>query len=62
MDAKTRERLQRSVDELSRRMTIDSNDLDYETHLHTVRTLRRILEKDAERARNEAQEKGEESK
>ena len=62
MDSKTRERLQRSVDELSRRMTIDSNDLDYETHLHTVRTLRRILEKDAERARNEAREKGEESK
>ena len=62
MDAKTREKLQRSVDELSRRMTIDSNDLDYETHLHTLRTLRRILDKDAERARNEVREKGEDAK
>ena len=51
MDAKTREKLQRSVDELKRRMAIDSNDLDYETHLHAVRTLQRILDGDAERAR-----------
>lgn len=58
MDAKTREKIRRSVEELKKRMAVDSNDLDYETHLHTVRTLQGILEKDAERAR----EKGEEPK
>ncbi|MBQ9377988.1 MAG: aminoglycoside phosphotransferase [Schwartzia sp.] len=51
MDAKTREKIRRSVEELKKRMAVDSNDLDYETHLHTVRTLQGILEKDAERAR-----------
>ena len=58
MDAKTREGIQRSIDALKRRMAIDSNDLDYETHLHTVRTLQGILEKDAARARDEARGNG----
>ncbi len=62
MDTKTREKIQRSIDTLQKRMAIDSNDLDYETHLHAVRTLRRILEKDAERALAEARGNGGESK
>jgi hypothetical protein len=39
-----RQKLQRQIDELKRRMQYDANDLDYETHLHMVRDLQRILD------------------
>ncbi len=38
------ERLQRRIDELSKRMRIDSNDLEYETHLRRKRELQRMLD------------------
>ena len=41
----TRDKLQAQIDALKKRMQIDSNDLDYETHLHTVRTLQKILDR-----------------
>lgn len=41
----TREKIQAQIDALKKRMQVDSNDLDYETHLHTVRTLQNILDK-----------------
>ncbi len=40
-----RQRIQAQIDALRNRLAIDSNDLDYETHLHTIRTLQRILER-----------------
>ncbi len=39
-----RQKLQKQIDELKRRMQYDANDLDYETHLHMVRDLQRILD------------------
>ncbi len=42
--AAERQRIQAQIDALRKRLTIDSNDLDYETHLHTIRTLQRILD------------------
>ena len=41
----TREKIQAQIDALKKRMQVDSNDLDYETHLHTVRILQNILDK-----------------
>ena len=40
-----RRKLQGQIDELKKRMQYDANDLDYETHLHLVRDLQRILDK-----------------
>ena len=37
-------RLQGRVDELARRMLIDSNDLDFETHLRQKKELEKIME------------------
>ena len=37
-------RLQRSIDLLRERMRVDSNDLEYETHLRQKRQLQRILD------------------
>lgn len=53
MPQTTRERLQAQIDALKKRMQIDSNDLDYETHLHTVRTLQRILDRQGEEKKEE---------
>lgn len=50
MTAEQRARLQAQVDALKKRLEIDSNDLDYETHPHTIRTLQRILDKEIQRA------------
>ena len=50
LSPETRERLQKQIDALQKRMQLDSNDLDYETHLHTVRTLQRILDRRDEAA------------
>lgn len=49
MTTEQRERMQAQVDALKKRLAIDSNDLDYETHLHTIRTLQRILDKETQR-------------
>jgi len=37
-------RLQTQIDELSRRMRYDANDLEYETHLQRKRELQRMLD------------------
>lgn len=38
-------RLQASIDMLKERMRIDSNDLEYESHLRQKRPLQRILDR-----------------
>ncbi|MBR4695293.1 MAG: aminoglycoside phosphotransferase [Selenomonadaceae bacterium] len=38
-------RLQQRIDELDRRMRMDSNDLDYETHLRQKRELQSVLDR-----------------
>ena len=45
MKPEVREKLQHQIDALKKRMQYDANDLDYETHLHQVRELQRILDK-----------------
>ena len=45
LSKEVRESLQRQIDALQQRMRIDSNDLDYETHLRQVRELQRLLER-----------------
>jgi hypothetical protein len=45
LEPEVRKKLQKQIDELRRRMQYDANDLDYETHLHQVRDLQRILDK-----------------
>ena len=44
LDEKTRAEIERTIDELKKRLSLDSNDLDYETHLHTIRMLQRLLD------------------
>ena len=39
------ERLQKSIDCIEKRMRIDSNDLDYETHLRQKRKLQQFLDR-----------------
>ncbi|MBQ1889276.1 aminoglycoside phosphotransferase [Selenomonas caprae] len=43
-------RIQQSIDSIEKRMRVDSNDLDYETHLRQKRQLQQIL--DRMKARN----------
>lgn len=45
MKEEVKNNLQKRIDELKRRMNYDANDLDYETHLHMVRDLQRVLSK-----------------
>ena len=40
-----RAKIQLHIDELKKRMQYDANDLDYETHLHMMRDLQRVLDK-----------------
>lgn len=40
-----RAKIQIQIDELKKRMQYDANDLDYETHLHMMRDLQRVLDK-----------------
>jgi hypothetical protein len=40
-----REKIQLQIDNLKKRMRYDANDLDYETHLHMMRDLQRVLDK-----------------
>lgn len=39
-----RQKLQKQIDALKKRMLYDANDLDYETHLFLVRTLQKVLD------------------
>lgn len=43
-----RRALQASIDALKKRLPMDANDLDYETHLHTIRTLQKVLDRATE--------------
>ena len=45
LDEKTRAGIERTIGELKKRLSLDSNDLDYETHLHTIRMLQRLLDR-----------------
>ena len=49
-NAEVMARLQQSIDNIEKRMRLDSNDLDYETHLRQKRQLQQIL--DRMKARN----------
>ena len=42
----TRQKLQKQIDALKKRMLYDANDLDYETHLFPVRTLQKVLDRE----------------
>ena len=42
----TRQKLQRQIYALKKRMLYDANDLDYETHLFLVRTLQKVLDQE----------------
>ena len=46
-------RLQARIDELTKRLRIDSNDLEYETHLRQKRELQRMLDRLLAKAKNE---------
>jgi len=43
-----RAKIQVQIDHLKKRMLYDANDLDYETHLHMMRDLQRVLDKSNE--------------
>jgi len=53
MEPEAMRRLQGRIDELERRMRLDSNDLDYETHLKQKRELQGILDRMKKKARHE---------
>lgn len=44
-------RLQARIDAINKRMVIDSNDLDYETHLRQKRQLQQILDRMKEKVK-----------
>ncbi len=46
LSAETRQKLQQQIDALKKRMLYDANDLDYETHLHLVRSLQKVLDRE----------------
>lgn len=43
LSPEVKEKLQRRIDELKKRMQYDANDLDYETHLNLVRELQKMI-------------------
>ena len=43
LSQEVKEKLQKCIDELKKRMQYDANDLDYETHLHQVRELQKLI-------------------
>ncbi len=59
LTTEARSRITAQIDALKKRLPLDSNDLDYETHLKTIRQLQRILDSDAVRARTEEKMKQE---
>ena len=38
-------RIQASIDALAKRLSVDSNDLEYETHLRQKKQLQRVLDR-----------------
>lgn len=57
MNEEARARLQQSIDMLDTRMKIDSNDLEYESHLRQKRRLTEILVRARERETEEKSKK-----
>lgn len=51
LQPEVRARIQAQIDALKKRMLYDANDLDYETHLHMVRDLQKVLDKSLEQQR-----------
>lgn len=45
LSKEAKEKLQKHIDELKKRMQYDANDLDYETHLNQVRELQQLIDK-----------------
>lgn len=43
LSSEVREKLQKRIEELKKRMHYDANDLDYETHLNQVRELQKLI-------------------
>lgn len=43
LSPEVREKLQKRIEELKKRMHYDANDLDYETHLNQVRELQKLI-------------------
>lgn len=59
LTTEARSRITAQIDALKKRLPLDSNDLDYETHLKTIRQLQSILDRDAARGRTEGKMKQE---
>lgn len=53
LTTEARSRITAQIDALKKRLPLDSNDLDYETHLKTIRQLQSILDSDAARGTTE---------
>lgn len=45
LSQEVKEKLQKRIEELKKRMQYDANDLDYETHLHQMRELQKLINK-----------------
>ncbi len=45
LSQEVKEKLQKRIEELKKRMQYDANDLDYETHLNQVRELQQLINK-----------------
>lgn len=43
LSKEVKEKLQKIIEELKKRMQYDANDLDYETHLNMVRELQKLI-------------------
>ncbi|MBE6098855.1 MAG: aminoglycoside phosphotransferase [Anaerovibrio sp.] len=43
LSQEVKEKLQKRIEELKKRMQYDANDLDYETHLNQVRELQQLI-------------------
>lgn len=43
LSKEVKEKLQKRIEELKKRMQYDANDLDYETHLNMVRELQKLI-------------------
>lgn len=39
-----RRSIQASIDALKKRLPLEGSDLDYESHLHTIRALQKVLD------------------
>ena len=46
MDAETRKKLARQLEEMKKRMAMEASDLDYETQRYAIRALEQLLAQD----------------